>query len=151
MRRARYWISLALLVGSLAVAARAMAQDARPAPAAPVGNDAAPGPAGAVMAGPGTDDAVSYFSFWNDAKYGGFERWGLVVVLGVAVAGLIYALALVGQVVGADRGTAKMQAVADAIKKGANAYLARQFRAIILLVLLISGLLWATTANKPGS
>ena len=44
-----------------------------------------------------------------------------------------------------------MQLVADAIRKGANAYLARQFRAIILLVFLITGLVWATTANEPGS
>ncbi len=91
-----------------------------------------------------------FFDFWNDPAYQGFEKWGLVVVLGVALAGLVYALALVGQVVGADQGTKKMQQVAEAIRKGANAYLARQFRAIILLVLIISGVLWASTEKQSA-
>ena len=38
---------------------------------------------------------------------------------------------LVGQVIGADQGTERMREVAAAIRQGANAYLARQFKAII--------------------
>ncbi len=63
----------------------------------------------------------------------------------VALAGLIYAGWLVAQVIGADEGTPRMREVGAAIRQGAKAYLARQFRAIILLVFILTGLIWATT------
>ncbi len=100
-------------------------------------------PAAAASAEP-----IRYFSFWNDAAYQGFERWGLVVVLVVAVAGLLYAAALVGQVLGADQGTEKMKGVARAIREGANAYLGRQFKAIVGLVFLITVILYFLTAGE---
>jgi K(+)-stimulated pyrophosphate-energized sodium pump len=133
--RALKFVALAAVIAALAVTARAQAQQA---PAAPV-----PAPAAAA-------EEFQLFSFWSDAHYSGVERWALVLVLLVAAAGLVYAGLLVGQVLGADQGTEKMRTVARAIKEGANAYLARQFRAIIGLVFVISGLLWATTANEPG-
>src|SRR5262249_41940727 len=37
-----------------------------------------------------------------------------------------------------------------AIRQGANAYLARQFKAIILLVFLLAAIIWATTASGGG-
>ena len=73
-----------------------------------------------------------------------WEKISLWVVLGIAIAGLLYALGLVNQVVGADEGTERMREVGAAIRQGANAYLARQFKAIILLVFVLTGLLWAT-------
>jgi K(+)-stimulated pyrophosphate-energized sodium pump len=94
-----------------------------------------------VSENPGTFD---YFSFQHDSHYSPRERAALWVVLGVAVAGLLYAGGLVGQVLGADQGTPKMQKVAKAIREGANAYLYRQFKAILLLVFLIFGILYAT-------
>ena len=94
--------------------------------------------------------SFEYFSFLKDAQYGQGERIALWVVLAVAVAGLAYAGALVGQVVGADQGTPKMQEVARAIKEGANAYLARQFRAILLLVIVITGILYFATGGEEG-
>ena len=57
---------------------------------------------------------------------------------GIAVAGLLYALALVGQVYGADEGTEKMREVGAAIRQGAKPISARQFRAIVLLVFLLT-------------
>ncbi len=69
------------------------------------------------------------------------------MVLLVAIAGLGYAGWLVGQVIGADEGTPRMREVGAAIRQGANAYLSRQFRAIILLVFLLTGLIWATTES----
>ena len=72
----------------------------------------------------------------------------LWVVLLVAVAGLVYAGMLVGQVLGADQGTEKMRTVARAIREGANAYLARQFKAIILLVFLITAILYFANAGE---
>ena len=38
-----------------------------------------------------------------------------------------------------------MREVGAAIRQGANAYLLRQFKAIVLLVFVLTGLLWATT------
>ena len=78
------------------------------------------------------------------------------MVLGIAIAGLVYALGLVNQVVGADEGTERMREVGAAIRQGANAYLARQFKAIAPLMVVLTGLLWATAestaagGSRPG-
>ena len=99
----------------------------------------AQGPAGAVA---GESEQFQYFSFLSDGHYNSVERGALWVVLLVAVAGLAYAGMLVGQVVGADQGTPKMQEVAAAIRQGANAYLARQARAILILLLILTFLVY---------
>ena len=95
-----------------------------------------------------------YFAFLSDSNYDGVERISLWVVLLIAVAGLVYAGMLVGQVVGADQGTEKMREVAAAIRIGANAYLFRQFKAIVGLVFLITAILYFTaeagTAVRAG-
>jgi K(+)-stimulated pyrophosphate-energized sodium pump len=130
-----------------------------PALAAALALMAPSAPAAEPAAGDATTKASSfeYFSFLKapeagkEAQYGLGEQVALFVVLGVAVAGLIYAGLLVGQVIGADQGTAKMQEVARAIKSGANAYLARQFRAIILLVFVLTGIVWAATAGGESA
>ncbi len=96
---------------------------------------------------PHAEAGFRYFAFLHDAQYGREERIALWVVLGVAVAGLLYAAMLVGQVIGADQGTEKMRKVADAIRRGANAYLGRQFKAIILLVFLITAILYFANAG----
>ena len=88
-----------------------------------------------------------YFGFVNDPHYTTAERISLWVVLGVAFAGLIYAMMLVGQVLGADQGTERMREVAKAIRQGANAYLARQFKAIVGLVFLITAILYFTAES----
>ena len=65
----------------------------------------------------------------------------------VAVAGLAYAGMLVGQVVGADQGTPKMQEVGAAIRQGANAYLGRQARAVFTLLLILTFLVYLTAQS----
>ena len=72
------------------------------------------------------------------------EKVGLILTLLIAVAGLGYAGMLVGQVVGADQGTAKMREVADAVREGAWAYLMRQAKALSPLVFLITAILYFT-------
>src|SRR3989442_85946 len=67
------------------------------------------------------------FSLFSDPVYTSFERAALLVVLGIAVAGLLYAWLLIREVNKADKGTPKMQAIAAAVREGANAYLGRQF------------------------
>ena len=80
----------------------------------------------------------------DTAKYNDMERYSLFAILGVAVAGLIYAGMLVGQVIKADKGTPQMQEIAGAVREGANAYLSAQFRKIGPLILIITALLYAT-------
>ncbi len=76
------------------------------------------------------------FSLW--------EKAALWSVLGVAILGLLYAGFLVGQILREKRGTDKMIQVAQAIQSGSNAYLIQQFKAILFLVLLLTGALYFT-------
>jgi len=138
MRRWRTLPVLALVCAALAIPGRVLAQNApAPAPAAAAGTSA-------------EAHGFRYFSFWTDSQYTDVERWSLIVVLAVAFAGLIYAGMLVGQVLGADQGTEKMRSVGRAIKAGANAYLGRQFKAIIMLVFLITAILYFATTGEAG-
>ena len=102
----------------------------------------------ATASAPAAGDKFAYFSFMHDPQYGSVEKVALWVVLGVAFAGLIYAAMLVSQVLGADQGTEKMCTVARAIRSGANAYLARQFRAILILVFLIFAILYFASTGE---
>ena len=80
----------------------------------------------------------------NKDKYNDMERYSLFAILGVAIAGLLYAGMLVGQVTKADKGTPRMQEIAAAVREGSNAYLKAQFSKIVPLILLITVLLYAT-------
>lgn len=76
------------------------------------------------------------------------EVMALWAVLGTAIAGLLYAGLLMGQVLGEDQGTAAMQKIAGAIRVGANAYLHKQFKTITFLILLLTGILYFTAGDK---
>jgi K(+)-stimulated pyrophosphate-energized sodium pump len=90
------------------------------------------------------------FSFLDpSSSFSNVERIALFVVLGIAVAGLLYALLLVGQVRKADQGTKKMQEIAQAVREGANAYLGAQFKKIAPLMIILAILLWFT-ASSPN-
>ncbi|MGA2619557.1 MAG: sodium-translocating pyrophosphatase [Thermoguttaceae bacterium] len=80
----------------------------------------------------------------NTAKYSPGEQISLAAILLVALAGLAYAGMLVGQVKRAEQGTPRMQEIAAAVREGANAYLAAQFRKIGPLIVLITAALFAT-------
>ena len=58
--------------------------------------------------------------------------------------GVLNAAMLVGQVNRADQGTVRMQEIARAVREGANAYLAAQFRRIGPLILIITVILYFT-------
>lgn len=83
-------------------------------------------------------EAFRLFALFVDPRYSRMEVVCLLLVLGVAVAGLAYALMLAKQVLKADRGTPRMQSVADAVREGANAYLTAQFRKIAPLMVVIT-------------
>ncbi|MCX6132829.1 MAG: sodium-translocating pyrophosphatase [Ignavibacteriales bacterium] len=84
------------------------------------------------------------FSLFSDPKYSPMEIFSLLSVLGIAVAGLFYALLLMRQVNAADSGTDKMKEIAAAVREGANAYLGAQFKRIGPLIILITVLLFIT-------
>ena len=92
--------------------------------------------------------AFQFFAPFRSAEFGTFERVCLLVVLGIAVAGLLYALMLVKQVRAADQGTPKMQEIASAVREGANAYLAAQFKKIGPLIIVITLVLYVTTQGE---
>ncbi len=75
-----------------------------------------------------------------------FESRALWGILGVAVLGLLYAVMLVVQILREDQGNEKMREVAGAIRKGANTYLTRQFRAILLLIVVLTVALYLSAA-----
>ncbi len=75
-----------------------------------------------------------------------FETFGIWAVVAVSVAALGYAIMLVFQVLRRDSGTPAMQEIALAIRTGAQAYLRRQFRAILVLIALLTIVLYLTAA-----
>lgn len=76
------------------------------------------------------------------------EVIALWTVLGTAVAGLLYAGLLMAQVLREDAGTLEMQKISAAIRVGANAYLNRQLRTILFLILLLTAALYFTAGEQ---
>lgn len=67
-----------------------------------------------------------------------FETVAVWTVLVISVFGIGYAFWLRSQILGLDKGTEKMQEVWGFIKSGANAYLSSQFRAIAILIVILT-------------
>ena len=78
-----------------------------------------------------------------------FEQIAMWSVLGVAVLGLAYAVLLRSQILKEDKGTKKMQEVWGAIRDGADAYLTRQLRTIIPLILVLTVAMYFSVALAP--
>ncbi len=95
------------------------------------------------------EKAFDFFTPFTSAHYHWGERVALIIVLLVAVAGLVYAAMLAKQVLAADKGTEKMQAIAGAVREGANAYMKAQFRKIGPLI-IITVILYMTKAAEPA-
>ncbi|MFH0980910.1 MAG: sodium-translocating pyrophosphatase [Planctomycetota bacterium] len=103
---------------------------------------ASPPAVGAEGAG---SSAASRITLWEplvSGKFATYEKVALVANVFIALAGLAYALLLVGQVRNAPQGTPRMQEIARAVREGANAYLYRQFRVVAVLILVISVVLY---------
>ncbi len=79
------------------------------------------------------------------------EATAIWVVFGVAIVGLLYALFLRSQILREDKGTEKMQEVWGAIKDGANAYLQRQIRSIVPLIVILTFALFLSVYIVPPS
>ena len=80
-----------------------------------------------------------------------FEQIAIWAVFAVAWLGLGYAIFLRSQILGEDKGTEKMQEVWGAIKDGANAYLQKQLRSIIPLILILTFALFLSVYVVPPS
>ncbi|MBB2908974.1 K(+)-stimulated pyrophosphate-energized sodium pump [Streptosporangium becharense] len=74
----------------------------------------------------------------------------VIVVAVVALLALAVAGVLVREVLAAGQGTERMQNIARAVQEGASAYLARQFRTLVLFVILIPFLLYLLPAESTG-
>jgi K(+)-stimulated pyrophosphate-energized sodium pump len=74
----------------------------------------------------------------------------IYIVLGIAIAGLLYAVLLARQILAEGKGSARMQEVWGYIRTGANAYLRSQFRIIaILIVVLVVVLFFSVYVVNP--
>jgi K(+)-stimulated pyrophosphate-energized sodium pump len=100
-------------------------------------------------------EKVTLFTGFTDASVTGFEKGAMIAVLAVAVFGLLYAWFLTRQIMSKPVGNEKMQKIAKAIRDGGNAYLKRQFKTILLLILVLAAFIFATgffgyTPPKPA-
>jgi K(+)-stimulated pyrophosphate-energized sodium pump len=113
--------------------------------AAAAGTEAAPSaPTETASAG-----QIQLWAPLRSENYAWYERVLLVLNVVVALAGLGYAVMLVGQVKKADQGTPRMQEIARAVREGADAYLFRQFSVVVpLIVLLTIALYFAATSSN---
>lgn len=66
----------------------------------------------------------------------------LALVIGISVVGMIAAFMLARWVLSRDTGTEAMRNISNAIREGANAFLKRQYRTIIILALMFSAVLF---------
>ncbi|MBN1146723.1 MAG: sodium-translocating pyrophosphatase [Anaerolineales bacterium] len=78
-----------------------------------------------------------------------FEQAAIWSVFFVAILGLLYALFLRHQILKEDRGSEKMQEVWGAIRDGADAYLRKQLRSILPLILVLTIALFASVFIVP--
>jgi K(+)-stimulated pyrophosphate-energized sodium pump len=79
------------------------------------------------------------------------ETVAIWAVFGVAWLGLGYAVFLRSQILREDKGTEKMQEVWNAIKDGADAYLRKQLRSILPLIVILTVALFFSVYIVPPS
>ncbi len=80
-----------------------------------------------------------------------FEVVSLWVVLAIAIVALLYALLLRNQIMREDKGGKEMQEVWNGIRVGANAYLRKQLRTILPLIVVLAVVLFLSVYFIPPS
>jgi len=78
-----------------------------------------------------------------------FEQIAIWSVLGVAILGLLYAIFLRSQILKEAKGTDEMLEVWNAIREGADAYLRRQLKSILPIMILLMLALFASVYIVP--
>jgi K(+)-stimulated pyrophosphate-energized sodium pump len=66
----------------------------------------------------------------------------LTIVLGISIGALLFAIGLARWVMRNDRGTAEMQHISNAIQQGAEAFLARQYKTIASLAVIVAAIIF---------
>src|SRR3984957_10464365 len=101
---------------------------------------------------------MTHHLFAAEGGYQGFvltgtEKLWLVLALVAAVFGITVGLFLMRGVLKADQGSQSMRDIAKAIQEGAEAFLSRQFRAILFVVIPLAVLIFftATKVVRPNS
>ncbi|HEX4176397.1 MAG TPA: sodium-translocating pyrophosphatase, partial [Acidimicrobiales bacterium] len=84
--------------------------------------------------------------------HGADKAW-LYICLAAGIVGIVAGLLLARNVLAADQGTPKMKEIAQAVQEGAEAFLARQFRAIVMIIVPLAILIFftATKVVKPDT
>ncbi len=78
---------------------------------------------------------------------GGVDKTWLYICLAAGLVGIAAGLLLVRNVLADDQGTVKMREIAQAIQEGAEAFLARQFRAIVMIIIPLAILIFFTATK----
>src|SRR5271156_1659417 len=78
---------------------------------------------------------------------GGVDKTWLYICLVAGIVGIVSGLLLARNVLAFDQGTAKMKEIALAIQEGAQAFLARQFRAIVMIIIPLAILIFFTATK----
>jgi K(+)-stimulated pyrophosphate-energized sodium pump len=78
---------------------------------------------------------------------GGVDKAWLYVCLLAGIVGIVSGLLLARNVLSFDQGTAKMKEIALAVQEGAQAFLARQFRAIAMIIIPLAILIFFTATK----
>ncbi len=81
------------------------------------------------------EQTVPFISSGGVVDDGRIYLW---VALAIGVLALLAALLLARSVVAADSGTAEMQAISNAIREGAEAFLSRQYKTIGAMALVLA-------------
>jgi len=89
---------------------------------------------------------------YQNFHLGGTDKVWLVLALVAGLIGILSGLALMRGVLRADQGSAKMREIARAIQEGAQAFLKRQFRVIVIIVVPLAVLIFftATKVTRPN-
>lgn len=131
-RRPRWWLHLAVVTGVIAALG----------PAAPDG----------AATGSGWNPFASFF---DSTSFSAIEQIGVALAMIVAIFALVYAWVLGNRVSSAEKGTAGMQFIAQAVRDGSNAYLRRQFTTVgvLLFFLTIAIVLtkWPWDTSEPNA
>jgi K(+)-stimulated pyrophosphate-energized sodium pump len=78
---------------------------------------------------------------------GGVDKTWLYICLIAGVVGIVAGLLLARNVLAFDQGTAKMKEIALAVQEGAQAFLSRQFRAIVMIIIPLAILIFFTATK----
>jgi K(+)-stimulated pyrophosphate-energized sodium pump len=127
-RRPRWWLHLAVVVGVLAALG----------PAAPDGSAVGPG-------------WSPFASFFDTATFSSTEQIGVAIALTISLIALVYAWMLGKKIAAAEKGTGGMQAIAQAVRDGSDAYIHRQFRTVGVLLVFLTVLIILTKWPWDGS